>query len=289
MHDGLMTVAPVGPMRSLLFVPAVRPDFIAKLPGRGADAVVIDCEDATPANAKAEARRNARELTPGLVEQGCSVVVRINAVDTEWFGDDVEQALLPSLAAVIVPKVETVEGLDRVAAALTAAGLPNLGVLAGIETALGVADARPVLSHPVVVAAYFGAEDFIADIGGVRTPGNAEVAYARSAVALAARLAKVPLLDQIVSDFRDSKRFTHEAAEARALGYSGKLCIHPNQVELANAAWTPTEAEIDRARRLVAAYEAASSRGIAAIDFEGQMVDEPLATQARRILTLAHE
>ncbi len=276
-------------MRSLLFVPAVRPDFIAKLPQRGADAVVIDCEDATPANAKAEARVNARELTPDLVEQGCAVVVRINAVDTEWFADDVAQALLPTLAAVIVPKAESVEGLDRVASALAAAGLPNLGVLAGIETALGVADARSVLGHPMVVAGYFGAEDFIADIGGVRTPGNAEVAYARSAVALAARLARVPLLDQIVSDFRDSRRFAYEAAEARALGYSGKLCIHPNQVDLANSAWTPTEAEIDRARRLVAAYEEASARGIAAIDFEGHMVDEPLATQARRILTLAND
>ncbi len=274
-------------MRSLLFVPAVRPDFIAKLPGRGADAVVIDCEDATPANAKAEARDNARELTPGLVDQGCAVMVRINAVDTEWFADDVAQALLPTLAAVIVPKAESVAGLDRVAAALAAAGLGHLGVLAGIETALGVADARAVLAHPVVVAGYFGAEDFIADMGGVRTPGNAEVVYARGAVAVAARLATVPLLDQVVTDFRDNKRFTHEAAEARALGYSGKLCIHPNQVELANSAWTPTEAEIDRARRLVAAYEEASARGIAAIDFEGQMVDEPLATQARRVLTLA--
>jgi len=276
-------------MRSLLFVPAVRPDFIAKLPGRGADAVVIDCEDATPANAKAEARVNARELTPGLVDQGCAVIVRINAIDTEWFTADVSQALVPSLAAVIVPKAESTEGLDRVAAALATAGLPHLGVLAGIETAIGVADARSVLNHPIVVAGYFGAEDFIADMGGVRTPGNAEVAYARSAVALAARLAKVPLLDQIVTDFRDNRRFIHEAAESRALGYSGKLCIHPNQVELANSAWTPTDAEVDRARRLVAAYEQASASGIAAIDFEGQMVDEPLAVQARRILTLAND
>lgn len=274
-------------MRSLLFVPAVRPDFIAKLPSRGADAVVIDCEDATPPNAKAEARTNACELTPGLVEQGCAVLVRINAADTEWFAEDVTTALLPSLAAVIVPKAETVADLDRVAEALRAAGLPNLGVLAGIETALGVADARAVLTHPVVVAAYFGAEDFIADMGGARTPANAEVAHARSSVALAARLAKVPVLDQVVTDFRDNKRFAHEAAEARALGYSGKLCIHPNQVELANAAWTPTEPEIDRARRLIEAYEEASAGGIAAIAFEGQMVDGPLAAQARRILTLA--
>ncbi len=277
----------VGRLRSLLFVPAVRPDFIEKLPSRGADAVVIDCEDATPPNAKAEARVNARKLAPGLVEAGCQVAVRINAADTEWFAGDVAEALVPALAAVIVPKAESVVDLDRVAAALDSAGLPDLGVMAGIETALGVADARAVLSHPRVIAAYFGAEDFIADMGGVRTPGNAEVVYARGAVALAGRLANVPVLDQVVTDFRDNKRFAHEAAEARALGYAGKLCIHPNQVELANSAWTPTEAELEHARRLVAAYAEAAARGLAAIDFEGHMVDEPLAAQARRVIALA--
>jgi citrate lyase subunit beta/citryl-CoA lyase len=273
-------------LRSLLFAPAVRPDFLAKLPARGADAVVIDCEDATPSNAKAEGRANARELAPGLASQ-CAVTVRINPPATEWFADDVRDGLVPDLAAVVVPKIETVEGLAGVVAALDAAGLTELGIVAGIETALGVADARPLLVHPRIVAAYFGAEDFIADMGGVRTESNHEVVYARQRVALAGRLAGVPVLDQVVTDFRNADRFTHEAAEARAMGYAGKLCIHPGQVELANAAFTPSGAEIDRARRLLEAYETASAAGVAAIDFEGQMVDEPLAAQARRIIALA--
>ena len=280
-------VRAIGRVRSLLFAPAVRPDFIGKLPQRGADAVVIDCEDATPANAKVEGRANARALAPALVEAGCQVTVRVNALTTPWFADDIRDGLLEGLAAVVVPKIDSVAGLDEVAAALDAAGFPRLGVIAGIETALGVADARVVLAHPRVVAAYFGAEDFIADMGGVRTPGNAEVAYARSAVALAGRLAGVPVIDQVVTDLRDGERFTAEATQARALGYAGKLCIHPSQVALSNAAFVPSAEEVDRAERLLAAYQRATATGIAAIDFEGQMVDEPLAAQARRVLTLA--
>ncbi len=278
---------PAGRLRSLLFAPAVRPDFVAKLPSRGADAVVIDCEDATPANAKSDGRVNAREAAPGLTAAGCQVYVRVNAVPTEWFIDDIRGALTPDLAGVIVPKVETIDGLDTVAAALDAAGFGELGVLAGLETARGVADARPLLAHRRVIAGYFGAEDFIADMGGVRTDTNDEVAFARSAVALAARLAGVTVLDQVVADFRNDDRFRREAAEARAMGYGGKLCIHPGQVALANEAFVPSADDVDRARRLLAAYESASADGVAAIDFEGQMVDEPLAAQARRVVQLS--
>jgi citrate lyase subunit beta/citryl-CoA lyase len=278
---------PIGRLRSLLFAPAVRPDFVAKLAERGADAVVIDCEDATPANAKAEGRTNARQLAPALVAAGCQVTVRVNGQPTEWFLDDIRDGLTADLTGVVIPKVESLAGLDAVVRALDDAGFAELGVLAGLETALGVADARSLLAHPRVVAAYFGAEDFVADLGGVRTDDNHEVLFARSAVVLAGRLAGVPVLDQVVTDFRNDDRFRREAAEARAMGYAGKLCIHPGQVAIANEAFVPTAEEVDRAQRLLAAYETASATGVAAIDFEGQMVDEPLATQARRIISLS--
>jgi citrate lyase subunit beta/citryl-CoA lyase len=160
-------------------------------------------------------------------------------------------------------------------------------VLAGIETALGVADARTLLAHPRVAAAYFGAEDFIADMGGIRTEGNLEVLSARSQVALAGRLAGVPTLDQVVTDFRNDGAFERETREARALGFRGKLCIHPRQVALANAGFLPSQAELLHARRLLEAYERASASGVAAIEFEGQMVDEPLAARARQTLAAA--
>ena len=278
----------IGRLRSLLFAPAVRPDFIAKLPERGADAVVVDCEDATPAGAKDLARQHVREHVPALAEK-CKVTVRVNAVASEWFADDINDGVVPEVAAIVVPKIDSVDALNTVSAALEANGLGHIGVIVGIETALGVADARLLLAHERVIAAYFGAEDFIADMGGIRTASNEEVLYARSAVALAARLGGVPLLDQVVTDFRDDDRFIAECAQARAIGYSGKLCIHPGQVALANAAFIPSADEVDRARRLLEVYENATSEGLAAIDFEGQMVDEPLAVQARRIIATAGE
>jgi citrate lyase subunit beta/citryl-CoA lyase len=266
----------------------VRPELIAKLPATGADGVVIDCEDATPPVAKAEGRENARTLAPGIAGRGPLVFVRLNAVGTPWFEEDVRDGLCPALAGIVVPKLDRLDQIDAVEGALAKAGHAGLPVLAGIETALGVADARGLLAHPRIACAYFGAEDFIADMGGVRTPGNQEVLYARSQVALAGRLAGVPTLDQVVTDFRNDAAFERETQEARALGFQGKLCIHPQQVALANAGFLPSEEEVDRARRLLEAYERASAAGIAAIEFEGQMVDEPLAARARQILAAAH-
>lgn len=274
-------------LRAALFVPAVRPDFINKLPERGADAAIIDCEDATPIGAKAEGRANARELAPQIAAAGVPVFVRVNAQATEWFNDDITHGLAPELSGVVVPMVETLDGLQQATAALGAAGLDHLGIIAGLETARGVADARELLAHSHVVGAYFGAEDYMADLGGARTESNTEVLLARQQVVQAGRLAGVATLDQVVTNFRDDDRFSREASEARAFGFSGKLCIHPNQVPLAMAAFTPSPEAVDHAQRLLAAYAEATANGLAAIDFEGQMVDEPVAQQARRLLELA--
>jgi citrate lyase subunit beta/citryl-CoA lyase len=283
----MQNIQTIDRLRSLLFAPAVRPDFIERLPARGADAVVVDCEDATPAGAKDEARANIRSVVPKIIGPETQVFVRVNSVASEWFEADIAEGLVEGLAGIVVPKIESTSQVDRVAEALRRAGYPQFGILAGIETALGVADARALLSHSSIVAAYFGAEDFIADMGGVRTRSGDEVVLARSSVALAARLAGVTVVDQVVTDFRDDDRFREEAASARAMGYHGKLCIHPRQAELANIAFVPSPEEVEHATRLLAAYDESSATGLAAIDFEGQMVDEPLAAQARRILALA--
>lgn len=274
-------------LRSLLFAPAVRKDFIERLPERGADGVVIDCEDATPPGAKHEARRNARSLAPRIAGRGTQVFVRVNAVPSPWFAADMEEALCDALTGIVLPKLERLDQLEAVETALAESALPGLRVVAGIETALGVADARALLAHPLVAAAYFGAEDFVADMGGIRTEASLEVLYARSRVALAGRLAGVTTLDQVVVDFRDDAAFSREVRQARAMGYRGKLCIHPAQVAIANRGFVPSAEEVDHARRLLAAYERATAEGVAAIDFEGQMVDEPLAARARQILATA--
>lgn len=274
-------------LRSVLFAPASKPDVIAKMPRSGADAVVLDLEDAVPSSAKGEARRHARLQGPELAGAypGLAVFVRVNSPVGPYFADDLA-ALSPQLAGVVVPKLESAAQVASVMAALADAGL-GLHVFAGIETVAGVVNAGEVAAAPGVAAVYFGAEDYVADLGGVRTREGTEVLYARSRVAIAARMAGVPAVDQIVAELRDDDRFASCAALGRSLGYRGKLCIHPAQVALANTAFSPSDSELQRARRLLDAYEAAASRGEASIDFEGQMVDEPLARQARAVLDSA--
>jgi len=282
-----MEPTPLSRMRSLLFAPAVRDDLIPKTLRTGADGIVIDCEDATPVSQKAAGRSNAADLAPTIMGHGSDIFVRVNPPGTPWFSDDISFGLHENLAGVVVPMVETLEGLDQCAKALAAADLGHLGIVAGLETARGVADARHLLAHGQVIGGYFGAEDYIADLGGVRTQNNIEVQFARASIAQASRLAQTPVIDQIVANFRDNDRMSLEAFEARAMGFAGKLCIHPDQVALANAGFTPTEAAIERAERLLAAYDIGIAAGVAAIDFEGSMVDEPLAEQARQILAAA--
>lgn len=251
--------------RSMLFVPGNRPDLIAKTTRSNPDVVVIDLEDAVPATDKIAARVTARSEAIRLMEF-VPVCIRINPPSTEWFEQDLD-CLPDGLAGVVIPKWE----VDR------EFGFP---VVAGLETVRGVVNSRQILGASVV-ACYFGAEDYIADLGGVRTIENMEVLYARSAVGVAAHLAGVPALDMITGDFGDDARFTAEATFARSLGYAGKLCIHPNQVPLANAAFAPSAAEIDRATRLLAAFDRANGATIA---FEGQMIDDVIARQARALL-----
>ncbi len=262
--------------RSVLFVPANRPELAAKAPRSAPDLVVLDLEDAVPAAAKDDARAQVHEAA-GALDGTVPVAVRVNPPGTSWFAEDVA-ALPAGLAAVVVPKLDSVGTLHAVAEAV--AGRP---VVAGLETVRGVVDAREVLGAPVT-ACYFGAEDYVADLGGVRTDANHEVATARAWVAIAARLAGVAALDIVTLHFGDDERFVREATEARALGYTGKLCIHPAQVALANDAFRPSVDEVDWARRLLAAFEGA---GGMTIGFEGLMVDEVVAARARAILDTA--
>ncbi len=277
-------------LRSVLFAPASRPEVLRKLPRSGPDAVVLDLEDAVPPDGKPEARVHAREVGAELADEhpALAVFVRVNAVSSPWFADDVRDGLAPGLAGVVVPKVETPADVEAAAQALDRADLGGLTVFAGVETALGVGRVDELLSPPVA-AVYFGAEDFIADMGGVRTEEGTEVLYARSRVALAARVAGVHAVDQIVAAFDDDERFRADARQGRAIGYGGKLCIHPAQVPLANEAFSPSADDVDRAQRLLAAYDEAQRAGHAAIAFEGQMVDEPMARRARAIVAAAEE
>ena len=279
--------------RSVLFAPANQPALVAKLSRSAPDVVVLDLEDAVPAPNKGEARAAAVDaiVTLGAPDGAPLVAVRVNSVRTSWFDDDVSAVVAAGVGAIVVPKLESIDDVRRLHAAVTAASATTTRapgatplLVAGIETARGVADARTYLADGFA-ACYFGAEDYVADMGGERTSSNDEVRFARGYVALAARVCGVAALDIVTADIADAERFAREATEARALGYAGTLCIHPRQVALARDAFTPTEQQVDRARRVLAAWAEANARGVGAIAFEGQLIDEPMATRARAVLS----
>jgi citrate lyase subunit beta / citryl-CoA lyase len=281
-----MTDSATRPLRSVLFTPATRPDRVAKLPASGADLGVVDLEDAVAPSAKAEARGLALGACVELAETepGFALAVRVNGPRSGLLGDDVTEGVAPDLAFVMVPKVESAEDLELVRGALDDRGLGEVGIIAGIESAAGVLRCESIVADGLASVLYFGAEDYIADLGGQRTAEGHEVLYARSHVALVARVHGVVALDQIVPTHTDDEAFRRDAATGRSIGYGGKLCIHPRQVPLAHAAFSPSAEAVERARRLIATYEAALAEGEGVVSFEGQMVDQPMLRHARSVI-----
>lgn len=266
-------------MRSLLFAPANREKFVLNFARLDADAYCIDLEDGTPAAEKDSARAALPGLIARLRENRLSglLLVRVNDPASDLGRKDLAAVRLLAVDGVMIPKVAAPEDLRHFDA-------PGIRV-ALIESVRGVANARAIAeaARPGTVLA-FGAEDFATDIGARRTPTGNEVLFARSQVVLAAKLCDLAAVDQVVVEVRDDARFEADARAGRDLGYDGKMCLTPRQAEQANAAFAPSAAEIDFARRLVAAFEAAERQALGAFDFEGRMVDEPLVKRARKIL-----
>lgn len=264
--------------RSLLFMPGTKPELLRKIPRWRPDAVVLDLEDAVAPSDKADARR-ALVNHGSLRVEGSTVLVRVNAPGSPWFEDDLRAVLDSDAAGVVVPKAESPAWVSSLAQRV-AERSPASVLVVGIETAAGVDNAKDVLAAGAG-AAYFGAEDFIADMGGRRSKDGLEVLYARSQVALAGRLAGVPMIDQAVVNLEDDDGFRRDAANGRDIGYVGKICIHPRQVALSHEVFTPSAEEVEHAERVVMAVE----RGVAVVD--GAMVDAVHLRGAERVLERA--
>lgn len=271
-------------IRSLLFAPANRYDLLKKFPRYPADALAIDLEDGTPESEKAAARNQLPDVVAELRGQQLSglLFVRTNGPRSQHIRPDIATASGTSIDGIIFPKLETTADLE-----MLDTSMPVIGI---IETARGVADVETLVDQQNCLSALaFGAEDFITDVGGFRTPPGLEVLYARSRVVLAARLRGLQALDQVFTAIRDDEAFRRDAESGRQLGYGGKMCITPRQVETANEVFSPSAQEVNRCRRLILAYEVAQATGRGAIEFEGNMVDEPLLKRARAVLQLANE
>lgn len=281
-------------IRSLFFAPANRPDLVLKFPRFGADCGVIDLEDGTPPAEKARAREQLAATVAQVRAAGLQgmLTVRVNVPASPHYLADLEAAFAADIDGVVIPKLETVEQafpalhwIDRLDAASPRAR-PRT-IVGGIESVRGVLNAVALCERVAAMGAvYFGAEDYAADIGGRRTPRGDEVYVARSMVVMAAKAAGRVAIDQAVVDIRNDALFLDDASRGRDLGYDGKICVTPGQVKLAHRAFSPTPEERDYARRLVAAYDEATARGIGTIDFEGRMIDGPLLKRAQQVLAL---
>jgi citrate lyase subunit beta/citryl-CoA lyase len=281
-------------LRSLLFVPGHTARFYEKLGEFRADGVILDLEDAVPPDEKPLARRMVRERLGGPLLAGLSVFVRVNAVATPLFRDDVRGVVAAGLTGIFLPKVETAEQLREANMVLAQSearvglGMGTVRLVPILETVRGVLRAEELaLAAPRVVALAFGAEDFTLDLGVQRTPEGLETRFPRAMVALAARAAGVLALDTPWSDIADPAGLVRETDEARQLGYGGKQAIHPSQIDPINRAFSPRGDEVDYARRVVDAYEAAVARGTGAIQLDGKLIDVPMVERARRVLAAA--
>ena len=269
------------PIRTLLFAPANRHELIAKFPRYPADAYAIDLEDGVPEADKKSARAGLPGIVESLRKQGLKgqLLLRTNASRSRNAEADLSAAVQLRMDGAIMPKLETTAELRQ----FGSAGIPIIGV---IETARGVVNVEALAaaqgSHLSGLA--FGAEDFITDVRGRRTAEGLEVLYARSRVVLAARAYGLQALDLVFVNIRDDEGFRRDAEVGRQLGYGGKMCIVPRQVEIANAVFSPSAEEIENARALLQAYDSAQASGRGVFEFNGAMVDEPILKRAREIL-----
>ncbi len=257
--------------RSYLFVPGHRADRFDKACATGAGMVIIDLEDAV---APAE-KTAARSQVANWLDETRPVAVRVNAGDSEWFSDDCALCAHPAVQAVILPKAESRDALHRLRASA-----PQTALLPLIETARGMAQAQTIAGTEGVQRLVFGNLDFQLDLG-IEGDGE-ELLHFRSQLVLASRLAEVAApVDGVCTVLDDPQVLREATLRARRLGFGAKLCIHPKQVEIVNAAFAPTATELEWARRVVAAADA--SQG-AAVALDGKMIDTPVILKARALL-----
>jgi len=260
----------VKPLNSLLFVPASRPDRIAKAMLTGADAVIVDLEDSVAFHHKDVARTALKSI----LNANSPVMLRINSADSPWFKSDLEMLSCPGISAVVLPKAENPDDILSVSRA------SRLPVLPLIETAIGFQRLQALANSLGVSRLIFGHIDLQADLD-MRAEED-ELLPFRVSMVLASRLANIASpIDGVTTAITDTYQLRNDALRARRLGFGGKLCIHPSQVTLVNECFTPTFVEVAWANRVLNALDKGNA-GIAVVD--GKMVDRPVLLRAQRIL-----
>ena len=281
-------------LRSLLFVPGNQPRMLDRASNLTPDAFIPDMEDSVPDAEKANARAITAARLDSLAANGVAVIPRLNSLDTGLLDDDLAAIVGPRIYGVSVGKINSPADIALISAKLDAlerkAGLEvgNIKLLPWIETAQAIVNVYDICAaSPRIIGAAFGAEDFTNDMGIERAEDESETAFARSAIAIAARAANVLALDTPYFSFRDPDGLRRNAHAARQIGFKGKFAIHPAQIDIINETFSPSGAELEQARRVVAAFQEAERIGRGSTSLDGKVVDVPVVKRAQALLDLA--
>jgi citrate lyase subunit beta/citryl-CoA lyase len=277
--------------RSRLYLPGDQSKFMVNAGLHDPDGVILDLEDSVAPSEKDAARYVVRNALLTVDFNGAERMVRINQIPAGL--DDLEFIVPYNVHVILIPKCESAEHVtavdERVKAILKKRGIERgVFLMPIVESALGCLKAYEIATaSPNVVALTIGLEDYTADIGTQRTNEGRESFWARSQVVNAARAARVQPIDTVFSDVADMDGLMASVLEAKALGFDGKGCIHPRQIEVIHRGFAPGQAEIDKAKRIVLAFETAEADGLGVVSLGSKMIDPPVVKRALRTVELA--
>lgn len=277
------------PRRSVLYMPGANERALEKAKTLPTDALILDLEDSVAPDAKEEARKRVAAAAASGEYGYREVTVRVNAPGTPWHADDLRAAAEAGPDAVVVPKVDHPDTVKAVEAALEAAGAPDrTAVWAMIETPVAMFDARAIAAASQrLTVLVMGTNDLAKELHAEHVPGREPLLTGLSLALLAARATGKVILDGVYNDVQDLSGFEAEALQGRRLGFDGKTLIHPRQLEACNRIFTPADAEVERSRRIIRAFEEATSQGRGVVTVDGRMIENLHVEEARRVLALA--
>ncbi len=282
------------PRRSLLYIPGNNPGMIQNCAIYGSDGVLLDLEDSISISEKDSARKLVKHALRTLDFGSVERVVRINGLDTSFFGDDLEEIVPACPDAVRIPKIDSpddVRTADEIIARLEREHGMKAGsvrIHAMLETARAIVNAPSIAaSSPRILGLTIGGQDLAADLGIKATREGLEMLYAKSAVILAAKANGLLAFDTVYTDINNPEGLREQARMSVSLGFSGKAAIHPSQIAIIHEAFSPDEKEVRKAERIVRGAREAEERGLGVVAVDGRMVDAPVVAQAVRTLELA--
>lgn len=285
-----MTDTLLRPRRSVLYMPGANERALEKAKGIDADALILDLEDAVAPDAKVEARERVCAAARSGEYGHRELAIRVNGIGTQWHEDDLAAAAQAGPDAVLVPKVNSAEEVHALVAALERHGAPaHTQLWAMIETPIAILHAEQIATaHERLTVFVMGTNDLVNDSHALHVPGRAPLVPSLTWALLAVRAAGKVVLDGVFNDVKNAEGFAAEARQGREMGFDGKTLVHPSQVEPANAAFGPSEQDVEDARGLIAAFEEAQAQGQGVATFKGKMVESLHVRDAQRILAF-HE